>query len=116
VCVRACVALFVFAHEVVYSPTRREALASSAAAALALLAPPKSADAAGLAMGYGVSEKDVNLQLGAYGLPSMEKIPGGFRPLIMAVGGTVGANIDGMDIQLLEKRTTPLLCDIRACE
>lgn len=28
----------------------------------------------------------------------MDKIPGGFRPLIMPVGGTIGANIDGSKV------------------
>ena len=46
-------------------------------------------------MGYGVSEKAVNEQLVAYGLPQMDKIPSGFRPLIMPVGCSVGANIYG---------------------
>lgn len=55
-------------------PSRREALASSAAAALALLAPSKPAAAAGLALGYGVSEKDANAQLVGYGLPAMDKV------------------------------------------
>lgn len=47
-------------------------------------------------MGYSVSEKDVNAQLVAYGLPQMDKVPSGFKPLIMPVGGTLGANIDGI--------------------
>ena len=82
-------------HSPAHSPTRRDALSTTATAALALFVQTKSADAAGLAMGYGVSEKAVNEQLVAYGLPQMDKIPSGFRPLIMPVGGTVGANIDG---------------------
>ena len=61
-------------HVHAYRATRRETLAASAAAALALLAPNKPAVAAGLALGYGVSEKDANAQLAAFGLPTMDKV------------------------------------------
>jgi len=78
--------------------SRRQALGASAAASLALLVESKAADAAGLATGYSLSEKDCNNQLAAYGLPQMEKVPGGFKPLLIPVGGTVGANIDGSKV------------------
>merc|ERR1712216_313763 len=78
--------------------TRREALMTSTTAALALFAQTKTANAAGKALGYGLSEKDANAQLAAYGLQGMDKVPGGFKPLLMPVGGTVGANIDGSKV------------------
>ena len=62
-CFRACAS----------SLSRRQALGASAAASLALFAESKAADAAGLATGYSLSEKDCNNQLAAYGLPQMEK-------------------------------------------
>lgn len=75
---------------------RREALATSALTAFFSLAfPAKEASAAGVAMGYGVSEKEMNDQITAFGLKPFEKVQGGFKPLIQAVGGTTGANIDG---------------------
>jgi len=78
--------------------SRRQALGATAAASLALLAETKTVDAAGLATGYSLSEKDCNSQLAAYGLPQMDKVPSGFKPLLLPVGGTVGANIDGSKV------------------
>ena len=49
-------------------------LKTSAAAAFALFAQTKSADAAGKALGYGLSEKDANAQLAGYGLKGMDKV------------------------------------------
>lgn len=31
-------------------------------------------------------------------LPSAAQVPGGFKPLLIPVGGTVGANIDGSKV------------------
>lgn len=77
---------------------RRSVLAASAAILAGVASPFKNADAAGLAFGYGADEKDINAQLLAYSLPPIEKVPGGFKPLIQAIGGTVGANIDGSKV------------------
>ncbi len=53
---------------------RREAIASSILTAFGLtLASNKQAQAAGVALGYGVSEKDVNSQLEAFGLAAFNK-------------------------------------------
>ena len=57
-----------------HSISRRQALGATAAASLALLAETKTVDAAGLATGYSLSEKDCNSQLAAYGLPKMDKV------------------------------------------
>ncbi len=53
---------------------RREAIASSILTAFGLtLASNQQVQAAGVALGYGVSEKDVNSQLEAFGLAAFNK-------------------------------------------
>eukprot|EP00960_Hanusia_phi_P025239 741327-Hanusia_phi.AAC.5 len=87
--------------------TRREVLALSLASAVAAAIPCESllscmrvgssdrvypaakADAAGLAFGYSENLKDMNTQLEAYGLTKVASIPGGFKPLMQAIGGSV---------------------------
>ncbi|EKX40091.1 hypothetical protein GUITHDRAFT_113828 [Guillardia theta CCMP2712] len=77
--------------------TRREVLALSLASAVAAAIPSK-ADAAGLAFGYSENLKDMNTQLEAYGLSKVASVPGGFKPLMQTIGGSVAANIDGSKI------------------
>jgi len=78
--------------------SRREVLGTAFAAGLTTLLPGRSAEAAGLAFGYGTNVKDIDAQLSAFGLKSMGQVPNGFKPLIQAVGGSVGANVDGSKI------------------
>lgn len=66
-------------HACLCSISRRQALGATAAAGLGLLVESKGADAAGLATGYSLSEKDCNSQLAAYGLPQMEKASETYR-------------------------------------
>mmetsp|Transcript_12468 Transcript_12468/g.30114 ORF Transcript_12468/g.30114 Transcript_12468/m.30114 type:complete len:331 (+) Transcript_12468:43-1035(+) len=77
--------------------SRRQALSLAALASLSL-SPIQKADAAGVALGYGANEKDINAELAAFGLQKFDKVPGGFKPLIQAVGGNLGANIDGSKV------------------
>ncbi len=56
---------------------RREVIAKSILAALgSTLLSNKEVQAAGVALGYGVSEKDVNSQLEAFGLAAFQKASG----------------------------------------
>eukprot|EP00291_Cryptomonas_curvata_P002496 CAMPEP_0172180900 /NCGR_PEP_ID=MMETSP1050-20130122/17511_1 /TAXON_ID=233186 /ORGANISM="Cryptomonas curvata, Strain CCAP979/52" /LENGTH=319 /DNA_ID=CAMNT_0012854107 /DNA_START=6 /DNA_END=965 /DNA_ORIENTATION=+ len=80
------------------SMDRRSVIAAAAALFASVASPLKNANAAGLAFGYGANENDINAQLLAYSLPPIDKVPGGFKPLIQTIGGTVGANIDGSKV------------------
>ncbi len=58
------------------SMDRRSVIAAAAALFASVASPLKSANAAGLAFGYGANADDINAQLLAYSLPPIDKVVG----------------------------------------